>query len=244
MKRLFDQDLQELRQGLLEMGREVEKMLADACGVMGTRDARVIESTIARDSRVDRMERHVDGHCHEILVRHQPTAVDHRFITAVLKTTGELERIGDCAKNIARSVKALGPNGSLLPGLDLGQVAELARAMVSDSVRSFMEEDGPLAYDVLGRDDAVDRGHHQILRRVEERITQDPDNVAPGLRILTISKNLERVADHATNVAENVIYFLEGRDVRHGGGKEDRSGAFPASAGSNLHSGYTNTEGS
>jgi phosphate transport system protein len=243
MKRLFDEDLHELREGLLEMGREVEAMLADACGVMDTRDPRVSDHVVARDARVDRMEREVDGHCHAILVRHQPTAVDHRFITAVLKTTGELERIGDCAKNIARSVKALGPNGSLLPGLDLGQVAELARAMVTDSMRSFMEGDGPLAYDVLGRDDEVDRGHHQILKRVEERITQDPANVAPGLRILTISKNLERVADHATNVAENVIYFLEGRDVRHGGGQADEDGAVPAPAGGDLKSGYTEERG-
>lgn len=238
MKRLFDQDLRELRERLLAMGREVETMLADACRVMGTRDVGVMDDVVARDARVDRMEREVDGLCHAILVRHQPTAVDHRFITAVLKTTGELERVGDCAKNIARSVKALGPNGSLLPGLDLDQVSDLARSMVNDSVRSFMEEDGPLAYDVLGRDDEVDRRHHQILRRVEERITQDPANVAPGLRILTISKNLERVADHATNVAENVIYFLEGRDVRHGGAAPDVAPSDGSEAGK-LQAGYT-----
>jgi phosphate transport system protein len=242
MKRLFDDDLQELREGLLEMGREVEAMLADACRVLDTRDPRAADQVVARDARVDRMEREVDSHCHAILVRHQPTAVDHRFITAVLKTTGELERIGDCAKNVARSVKALGPNGSLLPGLDLGKVSELARSMVGDSIRSFMEGDGPLAYDVLGRDDEVDRMHHQILRRVEERITQDPGNVAPGLRILSISKNLERVADHATNVAENVIYFLEGRDVRHGAGKSDQP--VPASTPAELHGSYTEEEGS
>ncbi len=215
MKRQLDEDLKEVTEGLLDMARFVEGMLTGIGRGLEERDPKVARSVARADAKVDRMEREVDGLCHALLVRHQPTAVDHRLVTAVLKTTGELERIGDCAKNVAQAIEDMEIDGSPLPDLDLSQILAAAHSMVTDALKSFVEEDGSLAYQILERDDEVDDQHARIVRRVEDLLTRDPTRVPGGLRLLAISKNLERVADHATNVAENVIYFLEGRDIRH-----------------------------
>lgn len=240
MERQLDHDLREVHRHLLEMGRAAEAMLTDAVHTVSTRNLDAAADVASRDVAVDQLERRIDGMCHGILVRYQTAAVDHRLVTAVLKTTGELERIGDCAKNIALAVRALGPNGGLPPGIDLEGLGRLARGMVSDALASFVEKDEALAYQVLRRDDEVDRIHVLIIERLEERMTADPAHVRPGLRLLAISRNLERIADHATNVAENVIYYLRGRDVRHGAHDPVRDAGTPAGRGATeLPAGYT-----
>jgi phosphate transport system protein len=218
MERRLDQDLDRVRQALLRMGGMVEGMVAKATRSLLERDARLSDEVIEADNDVDHMEIEIDEICHLILGTKQPAAVDLRFLVAVMKINSDLERIGDSAVNIAQSVLQLNDQPPLKPYIDLPHLSELCQAMVHKSLDAFVRKDARLATEVCGSDDAVDGLYKQIFRELLTYMIEDPKTVSRALHLLLISRNLERIADHATNIAEDVIYYVEGRDIRHSGG--------------------------
>ena len=215
MERRLDQDLDRLRHGLLRMAGLVEHMVAKATTALLERDAALCAEVIASDRTVDQLEMEIDDSCHSILGRRQPTAVDLRFLVAVMKINSDLERIGDSAVNIAQSVEQLVDLPPLKPYIDLPHLSELVQTMVRQSLDAFVNRDTALATAVLASDDGVDGLYKQLFRELLTYMIEDPRTVTRALHLLLISRNLERIADHATNIAEDVIYYVEGRDVRH-----------------------------
>ena len=215
MERRLDQDLDRVRQMLLRMGGMVEGMVAKATQSLLERKPSLCTEVIEGDRDVDQLEIEIDEVCHSILGRKQPTAVDLRFLVAVMKINSDLERIGDSAVNIAQSVEQLIDQPPLKPYIDLPHLSQLVQTMVRKSLDAFVQRDAELALDVCRSDDAVDGLYKQIFRELLTYMIEDPKTVSRALHLLLISRNMERIADHATNIAEDVIYYVEGRDVRH-----------------------------
>jgi phosphate transport system protein len=215
MERHLDQDLDRIRQMLLRMGGMVEQMVADATQALLDRNTVLCHDVISRDHTIDLMEIEIDEACHSILSRKQPTAVDLRFLVAVMKINSDLERIGDSAVNIAQSVEQLNEQPALKPYIDLPHLSQLVQAMVRKSLDAFVRRDADLAISVCGSDDEVDGLYKQLFRELLTYMIEDPKTVSRALHLLLISRNLERIADHATNIAEDVIYYVSGRDIRH-----------------------------
>ncbi len=220
MERRLDQDLDRVRQALLRMGGMVEGMVAKATQSLLDRDNQLCAEVIEGDNQVDQLEIEIDEACHLILGTKQPTAVDLRFLVAVMKINSDLERIGDSAVNIAQSVQQLNEQPTLKPYIDLPHLSELVQAMVRKSLDAFVRRDTALATEVCQSDDAVDGLYKQIFRELLTYMIEDPKTVSRALHLLLISRNMERIADHATNIAEDVIYYVEGRDIRHSYGSD------------------------
>jgi phosphate transport system protein len=218
MERRLDQDLDRVRQALLRMGGMVEGMVAKATQSLLERDNQLCIEVIESDNEVDHLEIEIDEACHLILGTKQPTAVDLRFLVAVMKINSDLERIGDSAVNIAQSVVQLNDQPPLKPYIDLPHLSELVQAMVRRSLDAFVRRDTALAAEVCQSDDAVDGLYKQLFRELLTYMIEDPKTVSRALHLLLISRNMERIADHATNIAEDVIYYVEGRDLRHSSG--------------------------
>lgn len=218
MERALDHHLDRIKQSLLRMGGLVEEMIAEAQKALVERDAARAEQVIKTDKEVDLLEMEIDELCHTVLARHQPTAVDLRFLVAAMKIDNDLERIGDSAVNIAEAALVLNTEPPLKPYIDLPRLSELTQKMVRESLDAFVQSNVPLALDICGRDDQVDGLYKQLFRELLTYMIGDPKTVNRALHLLLIARNLERIADHATNVAEDVIYFVEGRDIRHGTG--------------------------
>jgi phosphate transport system protein len=215
MERHLDQDLNRVRQMLLRMGGMVEGMVAEATQALLDRNSALCQKVIAGDRDVDHLEIEIDEVCHSLLGRKQPTAVDLRFLVAVMKINSDLERIGDSAVNIAQSVEQLNEQPPLKPYIDLPRLSQLVQTMVRQSLDAFVNRDAALATEVCRSDDAVDGLYKQLFRELLTYMIEDPKTVSRALHLLLISRNLERIADHATNIAEDVIYYVEGRDIRH-----------------------------
>ena len=225
MERHLDQDLDRVRQMLLKMGGMVEGMVAKATRALLERSARLCTEVIEGDREVDQLEIEIDETVHSLMSRKQPIAVDLRFLVAVMKINSDLERIGDSAVNIAQSVEQINDQPQLKPYIDLPHLSELVQKMVRNSLDAFVRRDTQLATEVCGSDDEVDGLYKQIFRELLTYMIEDPKTVSRALHLLLISRNLERIADHATNIAEDVIYYVEGRDIRHsmaGGGSPTR----------------------
>jgi phosphate transport system protein len=218
MERHLDQELDRARQMLLKMGGMVEAMVSRATQSLLERRSDLSAEVIQSDSDVDHLEIEIDEICHSILVRRQPTAVDLRFVVAVMKINSDLERIGDSAVNIAQSVEQLNEQPPLKPYIDLPHLSQLVQTMVRKSLDAFVNRDAALASEVCRSDDAVDGLYKQIFRELLTFMIEDPKTVSRALHLLLISRNMERIADHATNIAEDVIYYVEGRDIRHSSG--------------------------
>ena len=215
MERRLDHDLDRVRQTLLRMGGMVEGMVAKATQSLLDRNNQLSNEVIEGDSEVDHLEIEIDEACHLILGTKQPTAVDLRFLVAVMKINSDLERIGDSAVNIAQSVLQLNEQPPLKPYIDLPHLSELVQAMVHKSLDAFVRRDAALAQEVCQSDDDVDGLYKQLFRELLTYMIEDPKTVSRALHLLLISRNMERIADHATNIAEDVIYYVEGRDIRH-----------------------------
>jgi phosphate transport system protein len=218
MERRLDQDLDRVRQSLLRMGGMVEGMVAKATKSLLDRNNLLSTEVIEGDREVDHLEIEIDEACHFILATKQPTAVDLRFLVAVMKINSDLERIGDSAVNIAQSVLQLNDQPTLKPYIDLPHLSELVQTMVRKSLDAFVRRDARLATEVCESDDAVDGLYKQLFRELLTYMIEDPKTVSRALHLLLISRNMERIADHATNIAEDVIYYVEGRDIRHSTG--------------------------
>lgn len=214
-ERRLDQDLDRIRQALLRMGGMVEGMVSKATQSLLERKTELSQEVIAGDRAVDQLEIEIDELCHNVLAMKQPTAGDLRLLVAVMKINSDLERIGDSAVNIAQSVEQLNDQPPLKPYIDLPRMSQLVQTMVRQSLDAFVRKDAPLATEVCKADDAVDGLYKQIFRELLTYMIEDPKTVSRALHLLLISRNLERIADHATNIAEDVIYYVEGRDIRH-----------------------------
>jgi len=215
MERPLDQQTEKIRQDLLRMGGLVEQMIAKANRALVERDEAAVREILEQDHEVDRLEIDLDEACMHTLVRHQPAAVDLRFLVAVMKIVNDLERMGDSAVNIAQSVEKLNQEPPLKPYIDLPEMSRLVRDMVRQALDAFVRRDAALAEAVLKGDDEVDGRYKQIFRELVTYMAEDVKNVSRCLHLLLVTRNLERIADHATNIAEDVIYYVEGRDVRH-----------------------------
>jgi phosphate transport system protein len=213
--RQYEVELRGLRTGLIKMGGLVESQIAEAVEALIERDTARARATILRDAEVNRMDVENDELAIRMLALHQPAASDLRFITTGLKITTDLERIGDSAVNICERVLELNEEPQLKPYIDIPRMAEVVQTMVKDSIDAFMRDDPELAEEVIDRDDEVDALNYQIYRELLSFMVEDPTTIARATRILFVSKNLERVADHATNIAEMVVYMVKGRTIRH-----------------------------
>ena len=207
--------LSSIRDQLMHMGGQVEAMIASATRALVERDEALVAEVIALDTRVDRLEVDIDEACHSVLARNQPTAVDMRFLVAVMKITADLERMGDSAVNIVQAARQLNREPPLERTLDLRRQSELVQAMVRESLDAFVRRDAVLATKVCKADDEVDDLYKRIFGELMEMMTSEPLTVTRAVHLLLIARNLERIADHATNVAEDVVYYVEGRDIRH-----------------------------
>ncbi len=215
MERHLDQDLDRIRQLLLRMGAIVEDMIGDSLQALFERDSNRAQGVIERDRQVDELEKQLDQACGAILATHQPAAVDLRFLVAVMRINVDLERMGDAAVSISRSVLDLNQEAQLKPYIDLPRLDELVRKMVRDALTSFVERSVELAVAVCRADSRVDDLYRQLFRELLSYMIEDPKTTTRGLHLLLVARSLERIADHATNIAEDVVFYVEGRDIRH-----------------------------
>jgi phosphate transport system protein len=215
MARHFHEELEALKQTLLAMGGLVEDQIRHAMQALVDRDDALASEVIERDRQVNAYDVEVDAQCVELLALHQPAAGDLRFITTAMKIVTDLERIGDQAVNIAQRVIELNAEPQLKPYIDLPRMAERAQAMVKESLDAFVARDTELARRVRAEDDEVDALKEQIFRELLTFMMEDPRSIPRAIRLILISRCMERVADHATNIAEMVIYLVEGKMVRH-----------------------------
>ena len=215
MPRHFHEELDALRQTLLAMGGLVEDQIRRAMRALLERDDALAQEVIDRDRRVNTYDVEVDEQCVELLALNQPAAGDLRFITTAMKIVTDLERIGDQAVNIGQRVLELNRDPQLKPYIDLPRMADRAQRMVKESLDAFVAGDTALARQVCAEDAEVDTLKEQIFRELLTFMMEDPRTIARAIRLILISRFLERVADHATNIAEMVIYLVEGKMVRH-----------------------------
>jgi phosphate transport system protein len=215
MQRHFHEELEALKQTLLAMGGLVEDQIRRVMRALTERNDALAQEVIDRDRQVNAYDVEVDETCVNLLALHQPAAGDLRFITTAMKIVTDLERIGDQAVNIAQRALELNQEPQLKPYIDLPRMAERAQAMVKDSLDAFVSRDTDLARRVCGADTEVDALKEQIFRELLTFMMADPRAIPRAIRLILISRFLERVADHATNIAEMVIYLVEGKMVRH-----------------------------
>jgi phosphate transport system protein len=215
MQRHFHEELETLKQTLLAMGGLVEDQIRRVLRALLERDSELAQEVIERDREVNSYDVEVDEKCVELLALHQPAASDLRFITTAMKIVTDLERIGDQAVNIGQRVLELNREPQLKPYIDLPRMAERAQRMVKESLDAFVARDTELARRVCGEDDVVDALKEQIFRELLTFMMEDPKTIPRAIRLILISRFLERVADHATNIAEMVIYMVESKMVRH-----------------------------
>lgn len=215
--REYEAELALVRERLLLMAGRVEEMIGNAVRALDERDAALARETIELDHKVNRAEMEVDELCLRILARRQPMASDLRFLTLSLKMVTDLERIGDLAVNICERAIDLKAE-TRLEGFDtLVRMAGVVQSMVRDAIDSFVRRDADLAQQVIDRDDEVDELYHVYFRDVLAVMVVGADNVERGIHIQSVAKWLERIGDHATNLAELVIFMVKGKDVRHVG---------------------------
>ena len=215
MARHFHEELEALKQTLLAMGGLVEDQIRRVMRALLERDDVMAREVIERDRQVNTYDVEVDEQCVSLLALHQPAAGDLRFITTAMKIVTDLERIGDQAVNIAQRVLELNREPQLKPYIDLPRMAEKAQRMVKESLDAFVARDTALARQVCGEDAEVDALKEQIFRELLTFMMEDPRTIPRAIRVILISRFMERVADHATNIAEMVVYLVEGKMVRH-----------------------------
>ena len=213
--RTYEADLAHLRTVILEMGGLVEDQIVQAVRALSERDDSLARLTIDRDHAVNRIDVEVDELCIKLLALHQPAARDLRLITTALKITTDLERIGDLASHIAERAHELVDEDPVKAYVDLPRMAELAREMVHKSLDAFVAENDALALEVCTSDDDIDKLHEQLFRELLSFMVEDPSTISRAMRLLFVSKNLERIGDHATNIAEMVIFLVRGQSIRH-----------------------------
>jgi phosphate transport system protein len=219
MQRHFDEELSELKKQLLFMGGLTEEIIGRAVEALKGLDARGARKIIEEDARIDRLDLDIDEKCLELIVRHQPVAADLRFLAMAMRICADLERIADLAVDISQRVLEMAGQPLLKPLIDIPKLAGLAREMLKDSLDAFVRGDVERARAVIRRDDEADRLRDLIQTElVNDFMLKDASSAPRAVSLLLVSRHLERICDHTTNIAEDVIYMVEGAMVRH---KED-----------------------
>lgn len=213
----FDSDLNAVSNRLMEMGGLVESQMRGAIEALSTFSAEASDRVIAGEHKVNAMEVQIDRDLMSIIGRRQPTARDLRLLMAISRVTANLERTGDEAQKIARMVKSMIASGAArsLPSGELRLAVELASGLLRKSLDAFARLDTAMAVEILKEDDAIDLEFNGFIRKLVTYMMEDPRTISPSLDLLFVAKALERIGDHAKNVAESVIYIVEGTDVRH-----------------------------
>ena len=215
MERHFERDLAELQERLLWMGSLAERSVHQAIHAVLDSDEKLAQNVLEEEDAINELQIELDDRVVQLLALQQLMAVDLRFVLAVSRINVDLERIGDQAVNIAESAQRILRHPRVKPYVDLPRMSELAEEMVRDSLNAVVRRDSELAKSVLLRDDQVDHLRDQIFRELLTYMMADSSVVFPTFELILVAKNLERVGDHATNIAEDVIYMVVGRDVRH-----------------------------
>lgn len=213
--RHYEEELKELHLKILEMGGLVEKQIANALIALVARDDGQARLIIDRDHSVNRMDVEIDDFCIRLLALHQPAAKDLRLITTGLKITTDLERVGDMAVNVCERVLELNQEPPLTAPVDIQRMSEVAQRMLRQSLDAFVREDVDLALAVCRDDDSIDALNSQIFSELIQCMVEEPRTISRAIRLLFIAKYLERIADHATNIAELVVYMVKGKSIRH-----------------------------
>lgn len=211
----YEEELQRLQETILRMGGLSERQISRAIHSLVNRDSAEAQQVIDGDSDVDRLDVDIDELCLRLVALHQPAAGDLRFITTALKTTVDIERIGDQAVNICKRVLILNEEPTLKPYIDIPRMAESAEQMVHNALDAMVRRDTGLARQVIEADIFVDQLASQIFRELLAYMVEDPKTITRAAHVLFISRHLERIADHATNIAEMVIFMVDGKMVRH-----------------------------
>ncbi|MBZ0168572.1 PhoU family transcriptional regulator [Candidatus Methylomirabilis lanthanidiphila] len=224
MQRHFDEQLQELKERLLAMGGLAETMIAKSVKALVERSEALVQEVFAHEEEMDRHCIDTDDRCFTLLALHQPMAGDLRFIAVAIKINSDIERIGDLAVNIAQATMSLITEPQLKPLVDIPRMARLCQEMVKKSLDAFVAQDPELARIVIESDDAVDLLREQVFRDLLNCMIDNSATVPRAMDLILVSRCLERIADHATNIAEDVVYIVRGEDVRERGDKEIRKG--------------------
>jgi len=211
----YEEDLKKLRENILYMGGLVEDQIQKAVRSLVARDSSLAQLTIERDHEVNRLDVEIDELCIKLLALHQPAGRDLRFITTGLKITTDLERIGDMAVNVCERAIELNQEPQLKPYIDIPRMAQTSQRMIRESLDAFVREDTELALKVCKDDAEVDELNRQIFRETITYMISDPQTINRAIKIGSLSKYLERIADHATNIAEMVIFMVKGKSIRH-----------------------------
>ena len=215
MQRHFDQELLDLKEKILQMGSLVEEQVQGAMRALTERDSNLARQIIENDRQVNTFDVEVDEDCLRLLALQQPAARDLRFITTAMKISTELERISDLAENICERAIELNEEPQLKPYIDIPRMANWSLRMVDEALDAFVNRDTELARKVCADDDFVDDLTHQLFRELLSFMLENPQTITRAIRISFIAKYLERIADHATNVAELVVYMVDGKIIRH-----------------------------
>ena len=213
--RHFQEELEALQGRLLEMGGLAEERVSAAVQSLVSRDIAAIERVLYGDEPINGLHVEIDNRCFKLLALHQPMATDLRAIVAVVKINTDLERVGDLAVNIAEAAKRYATHPPVKKLIDIPQMGDIAQEMLHDALDAFVRRDTALAQQVLNEDDRLDSLKTQIFRELLTYMLQDPSTIEPALDLILVSRHLERIGDHATNVAEDVIFIVSARDVRH-----------------------------
>jgi phosphate transport system protein len=215
MTRYFHEELEQVKEKVLKLGSLVEAMVENAVASLVDRDSRLAEETIASDDRADRLEVEIDEDCVRMLALFQPAAGDLRFLTTAMKVSTDLERMADQAVNISERVLELNEEPQLKPYIDIPIMSQLSQKMLRECLDAFVRKDVELAREVIEADNKVDALKNQVFRELLTFMMGDTSTIPRAIRLLLVSRHLERVADHATNIAEMVIFLVEGKNVRH-----------------------------
>jgi phosphate transport system protein len=215
MPKHLQREIDNLKKKLLDLGTTVEASVRDAALSIEKRDADLAHKIIQNDISIDKKEVEVEEDCLKILALHQPVAVDLRFIVTVLKINNDLERIGDLAVNIAERALFLATQPRINISADIVNMAHQAESMLRESLVALISHDSQLAHKVCASDDIVDGMNRRMYLMIQEAIVQNPEQITSLIHLLSASRHLERIADHTTNIAEDVIYMIDGQIVRH-----------------------------
>ncbi len=220
MQRQFEVELREIKNRILAMGGLVEQAIEKSTMLLGTRDQSGFAQLKSIERKINEENMRIDSICLEVLARLSPVATDLRLILAIIKINTDLERMGDQAMNIGYNVDHYIEDGGVELNLNLPHMAGLVKKMVRDALDAFMKDDIELAEKVLLSDDEVDQFKNSVFEKMVNFMRTSPDQIGPALDMILVARNLERMADHATNIAEDVIFACTGEDVRHGVGKK------------------------
>ena len=215
MHRQFEEELEDIKHGILSMAGLVEKCLDDMTVALADQNIDLAEAVIAADEEIDQYEVAIDRLATQFIARHQPTATDLRFVIVAIKLGPELERIADNAVNIAERILHMSKYPQLKPVVDLPRMLGLAHAMVSDSIAAYVARDAKAAREVIARDDEVDSLYFQIFRVLLTYMIEDPKTISRAIDLILVARFIERIADQATNIAEEVVYLVEAKPIRH-----------------------------